>query len=147
MQRLIRLLETAFGLTRVTYLMAYCAYNAATVAILDLHDGVDGSQARLSTYLRALYSVRATCPGIQRSIDIVIKAMDDCEPSSSAIPAALATAGKPKDPDPLPMFPFDDANGFSGLCAQDQYALPFGSLDPFAMDWSLMANDVFGGQM
>ena len=75
-EHLLLLLERCMGLTHVTYIMAYCAYTGATVAMLELYDGVEGSQARVNTFLRALYCVRTSCPGIQRSIDIIIKGLE-----------------------------------------------------------------------
>lgn len=140
MEHLLQLLDTNLGLRHVTYLMAYCAYTAATVALLDLNDQIDGSQARLNTYLRALYSLRTSCPGIQRSIDIVIKAMSNVQPTQPAVSAPQTMPERPVDPGPLPMFPFDDVDAFG---AHDQAALRFGTLDPFAMDWSMMTDDIF----
>jgi len=146
MEHLLLLLEATLGLTHVTYLMAYCAYTAATVAMLDLHDGTEGSQARVNTYLRALYGVRTSCPGIQRSIDIIIKAFEYRKPSQPQPPTITnpVAVKRTPEPDQLPAFPFDEFYGSAGLDPFNQTALPFGSLDPFAMDWSLMANDVFG---
>jgi len=146
MEHLLLLLETTFGLTHVTYLMAYCAYTAATVAMLDMHDGTEGSQARVNTYLRALYGVRTSCPGIQRSIDIVIKAFEYRKPSHPQPPTTSTQVAveRAPEPDQLPAFPFDEFYDIAGLDPMNQTVLPFGSLDPFAMDWSLMADDVFG---
>lgn len=143
MEHLLCLLDGTYGLTRVTYLMAYCTYTAATVAMLDLHDGIHSSQMRLNTYLRALYSVRSSCPGIQRSIDIIIKALAHSRPTKAASPGAVVAPQQPEEPAPLPMFPFDEMYDFNVQGMQEQGDLPFGSLDPFATDWSFMANDIF----
>ncbi|KAI6864190.1 hypothetical protein KC343_g2204 [Hortaea werneckii] len=144
MEHLLHLLESTFGLTHVTYLMAYCAYIAATVAMLDLHDHIRGSQTRLNMYLRALYSARSSCPVIQRSIDIIVKAMEYRRPRQVDLEKAPIGNQGPTDPDPLPMFPFDEYNVFGTMDLQTQSTLPFGALDPFATDWCFMADDVFG---
>lgn len=143
-EHLLLLLENTMGLTHVTYLMAYCAYTAATVAMLDLHDSVEGSQARVNTFLRALYSVRTSCPGIQRSIDIVIKGFEYSRQSKSSGPSKSISGDTPGQPDPLPAFPIQEYSEFDDWNAFSQHTLPFGSLDPYALDWTLMEDDVFG---
>lgn len=140
MEHLLQLLETTLGLQHVSYLMAYCAYTAATVALLDLHDQIDGSQARLNTFLRTLYSLRTSCPGIQRSIDIVIKAMATIPPTQPLRSELHTVPERPNDPGPLPMFPLDDLDAFSN---PNHAALRFGTLDPFAMDWPVLTDDIF----
>lgn len=83
---LLRMEET-FGLTRCTYVMAYCSYTAATVAVQDTKDGVSGAQRRLDTCVRALEALSKSCPGIQRSIDIISKclASDATSPQSAKL--------------------------------------------------------------
>lgn len=117
--------------------MAYCSYTAATVAVLDMADGVDGSQRAVNTYLRALYSIRKGCPGIQRSIDIILKAFEAS--GSSAFSPAFQF--EPSDPvaqaDPLPMFPLDATVDMLQYQSSDDFStVPFGDLDPFA-EWSI----------
>jgi len=72
--------------------------------------------------------------------------MDHRQPQSAA-PHAMPT---PADhtivpgPEPLPMFPSDEhidygGSGVSGI----QGTVPFGILDPFAVDWAMLTDDVF----
>lgn len=143
-ERLLVLFESTFGLTHMTYLTAYCAYTAATVAMLDLHDHIEGSQQRVNTYLRILYGVRTSCPGIQRSIDIIIDGFSRVTPAAPSAP--MPPTSQPgvmqermEGFDMLPAFPFDNYNDLTGLNMGDNSAVPFGSLDAYAFDWSLLA--------
>lgn len=143
-EHLLVLFETTYGLTHMTYLSAYCAYTAATVAMLDLHDHIEGSQQRVNTYLRILYGVRTSCPGIQRSIDIIIDGFSRVTPAApSTMAPATSQPGITQDRvegfDMLPAFPFDNYNDLTGLNMSDNNAVPFGSLDAYALDWSLLA--------
>lgn len=70
-ESLLLLYEDTFGFTRVTYLMAYCIYTAATIVVEDLKEGYPGARERTSFFLRALEGARTSCPGIQRSIDVI----------------------------------------------------------------------------
>lgn len=140
-EHLLLLLDTSIGLTHVTYIMAYCAYTAATVAMLDLHDGVEGSHARVNTFLRALYGLRKSCPGIQRSIDIIIKGLDYSQPTKHLVSTQSGPDGRLDQPDPLPAFPFHEYLESNEWNAVSQENLPFGSLDPYAIDWTQIADE------
>ena len=145
-EHLLLLLERHMGLTHVTYIMAYCAYTAATVAMLELYDGVEGSQARVNTFLRALYCVRTSCPGIQRSIDIIIKGLEYVPAASSSSAASMTDVFRnplPQPPDPLPVFPVDGVEIADDWNLDSQTAMPFGSLNPYAIDWTLLTDDAF----
>lgn len=74
-ENLLLRIEQTFGLSRCTYAMAYCSYTAATVAVQDTKDGLAGAQRRLDTYMRALIALNESCPGIQRSIEIISKCL------------------------------------------------------------------------
>ena len=63
-ENILLLMEQHFGLDKCTYVMCYCAYTAATVAVQDTRDEVPGASDRLETYLRALKTTKASCPGI-----------------------------------------------------------------------------------
>ncbi|EXJ70401.1 uncharacterized protein A1O5_06469 [Cladophialophora psammophila CBS 110553] len=108
-EQLLLRLKNTFGFTRVTYLMAYCTYTAATIAVQDLREGLAGSSQRTRTYLSALTAVKSSCPGIQRSVDIIMASigsswnldmLEDDLPDSYAILASH----------PMPAFPFYDQN-------------------------------------
>ncbi|GAB7345960.1 hypothetical protein MBLNU457_4185t2 [Dothideomycetes sp. NU457] len=69
---LLLLLERSFGFTRMTYLMSYCAYTGATVAVEDLSNGLPGAVESVQTFIRALEGARrTTCPVIASSLDII----------------------------------------------------------------------------
>lgn len=68
-------LENTFGLTRITYLMSYCIYTGATIAVEDLNEGCEGAMSRVQTFIRALEGAKTTCPIVQRSLDIIHKNM------------------------------------------------------------------------
>lgn len=139
-EHLLLLLDTSIGLTHVTYIMAYCAYIAATVAMLDLYDGVEGSHAQVNTFLRALYGLRKSCPGIQRSIDIIIKGFNYSRPTNPSALNQSAPDGKSDQRDPLPAFPINEYLETDDWNAISQNTLPFGSLDPYAIDWTQIAD-------
>lgn len=63
--------EKVFGFGRITYLMAYCIYTAASVSLADVKAGDPGAVRRMQTFLRALQGGLATCPVLQRSLDII----------------------------------------------------------------------------
>ncbi|KXT14832.1 hypothetical protein AC579_4091 [Pseudocercospora musae] len=138
--------ERAFGFEHVTYLIAYSAYTAATVAVLDMHDGIPGSQGRVNTYLRALYGIRASCPGIQFSIDIIVKSFDQK-------PSAAGTPREPTEPNggtleatalpAFPIFDYSDPAAYSWPNQGDLISPAFGDLDPFAIEWSRMPLETF----
>lgn len=128
-ERLFLLLESSFGLSHTTYLMSYCAYTAATVALQDLHDGLEGSQTRIDTYLRALEGTRPSCPGIQTSIDIIHRHLEKRGHSAATQPAIPML---PQDVDYLPAFPIDASADLMNFGTEDLSGLPFGGLDSFS---------------
>jgi len=71
LEQLIVCLENTFGLTRLTYLIAYCVYTGASVVVPDVNAGDLGASAKMQTFLRALQGGVETCPIVQRSIDII----------------------------------------------------------------------------
>lgn len=92
-ESLLLRMEQVFGLSRCTYIMAYCAYTAATVAVQDTRDGVPGARRRLDTYIRALKALSQSCPGIHRSIDIISR----CLASDVAV-TSLADSDQTNEP-------------------------------------------------
>nr|POE90359.1 nitrogen assimilation transcription factor nira [Quercus suber] len=136
-ERLFLLLENSFGLEHVTYLMAYCAYTAATVAVMD------GSQTRINTYLRALFAIRSSCPGIQRSIDLIIKGFGTASKNPSRPKSHSPEPEIMQQQDPLPAFPFDQIHEQNYGTTGDMDSIPFGNLGPFPFEWSTIANDEF----
>lgn len=70
-EKLLLLHETTFGFHRVTYLMAYCIYTSASVSLADVKTGDKDASKRMQTFLRALQGGLATCPVLQRSLDII----------------------------------------------------------------------------
>ena len=125
--------------------MAYCAYTAATIAVMDIRDGVEGSRKKYDTYLRALYGVRPSCPGMQRSIDILIKVFDTRPVSGELIGQVSPPAANPNQFDILPAFPFDQVYTHGQTDFVNTGSLPFGELDPFAYEWSTIPNDALNG--
>lgn len=92
-ESLLLRMEQVFGLSRCTYIMAYCSYTAATVAVQDTRDGVPGARRRLDTYIRALKALSQSCPGIRRSIDIISRCL-----ASDVVGASLADYDQTKEP-------------------------------------------------
>ena len=70
-EKLLVLIETTFGFTKVTYLMAYCTYTAASAMIPDVKSGDIEAKKKMNTFLRALNGATNSCPIVQRSIDII----------------------------------------------------------------------------
>ncbi|KPI44682.1 Nitrogen assimilation transcription factor nit-4 [Cyphellophora attinorum] len=137
---LILLLEKSFGLSHCTYLMSYSAYTAATVALQDLHDGLDGAQAKINTCLRALYAVRSSCPGIQTSINIVIRNLDrrpvapkpQVEQQQQQFSSAIDTG---------PTYTFDGGWDELNPSVGDFSTLAFNGLDNFAYGFAADLDD------
>jgi hypothetical protein len=100
-EKLLLLLEKTFGFTRITYLMAYCIYTAASAMIQDVKAGDLDAHAKMDTFLRALNGGRTTCPVIQRSLDIINKSL---EPK-----AANNINSEGLGRNYLPAFPYHDA--------------------------------------
>lgn len=138
------------GLSHVTYMMAYCAYTAATVGILEMADGVEGSQQRVNTYLRALYGARYSCPGIQRSIDIIVDGFNRKAGISTQVNGLQSTTAADaiytNEPSVLPAFVGEPQDAFTNYGWPEEGSMstvPFGGLDPFAMEWAQVPMDTF----
>jgi hypothetical protein len=89
----------------MTYLMAYCIYTAASAMIQDVKAGDLDTTAKMRTLLRALEGGKATCPVVQRSLDIINNSLHSplTEPPSSID----TTDGLVRNY--LPAFPYPDA--------------------------------------
>lgn len=135
-------------------MMAYCAYTAATVGVLEMADGVEGSQGRVNTYLRALYGARYSCPGIQRSIDIIVdgfsrkQAIGAQRPPDGQLPStSSAEMSYAVELNVLPAFVSDQQERFNnyGWPGEDgtMPVVPFGGLDPYPMEWAQIPMDTF----
>lgn len=139
-------MERTFGFTRVTYLMAYCAYVAATVAVQDAQDNIAGASQNVDTFIRVLSGLRATCPGIQRSLDIIKQSMQQpATPSSNQPDSAVMANSAPvlNVTDNMSMFPFnsflpetDFGSGLGNACFTD--------LDFYTYQWSDLPEDILG---
>lgn len=132
-EQLLRLLETSFGFLRFTYIMAYCTYTAATVVVQDMKDGRAGTKERFETFMRALNAIRASCPGIQRSIDILTRGLDSHEKEKVANPSVSqgdrdAEGMMPSIQAQLPQMPAFPYHDF-GSAVYD--GAEIGSMDPF----------------
>ncbi|KAF4450509.1 hypothetical protein F53441_6364 [Fusarium austroafricanum] len=142
--------NNSFGFQRFTYVMAYCTYTAATVVVQDLKDGRPGTVERFKTFTRALNAIRASCPGIQRSIDILTAVLESNGGTTSVNQGTEEPEGE-ADPDvplpalcqfpQIPVFPYldfgtmstdrpDDANPDTTASTN-----PFFDLDSFPQLW------------
>lgn len=143
-ENLFLCMERTFGFTRVTYLMAYCAYIAATVVVQDAQDQVPGAQRSVDTFVRVLSALCYSCPGIQRSLDIIKQSM----PASSSRISPLPEASQPAVLeanfdifDSMPTFPLNCSS--LGLNpSMPAMAMPFTELDPFTYQWSNFHEDM-----
>lgn len=108
LEKLVLILEKTFGVTRLTYLIAYCIYTGASIIVPDVKAGDLEASTKMQTFLRALHGGVATCPLVQRSIDIITNSLDpereELEtPRGPAAPAEDVASGRY-----LPAFPFPD---------------------------------------
>ena len=138
---LILLLEKSFGLSHTTYLMSYSAYTAATVALQDLHDGIEGSQAKINTCLRALYGVRSSCPGIQSSINIIIRNLDRRPLAPKPHQTEQQVQQLPTASDTLPSYPFGGGWDEMDPSLGDFSTLPFNAMDSFTYGFAADLDD------
>lgn len=139
---LLLVMERSFGFSRVTYVMAYCAYTAATVAVQDTTDNVAGAQGRLETCLRALNAVTVSCPGIQRSIGIISKSLDSgMRHPATDVPGSDAdyTTTNPIMPEQMPAFPWQENDMNVDL---DPFSNSFSHLDPHPQEWFNLTDDM-----
>jgi len=107
LEKLLLLLERTFGFTRVTYLMGYCIYTGASAVTHDVKAGDVDASRKMQTFLRALQQGTATCPLLQRSLDII----NNCLRTSPAPYAGDTPAEDTLNAitgDYLPAFPYLD---------------------------------------
>lgn len=140
-EHLLLLLENTLGFSYVTYLMAYCAYTAATVALCDMKDGIAGAGKKVNTFLRALYSVCSSCPGIRKSIDIIIKNFDIVPEVQNISTPMNITPAEIIDFNPFPAFPFDFNTPNFQVSLPESNSLVFGDLDSYAHEWSTLTQE------
>lgn len=140
-EHILTLLENSFGFAHATYLISYCAYTAATVALQDLESRVTGAHERLNTYLGALHGVRRSCPGIQRSIDMIIKHMNPSVVHTEDGVLLSSQTAQQMTLEALPAFPFNATEEYYEPLNRQPDSLQFGSLDLFAHEWSSISDD------
>ncbi|KAF4345145.1 pathway-specific regulatory [Fusarium beomiforme] len=142
-EQLLRLLDKTFGFQRFTYIMAYCTYTAATVVVQDMKDGRPGTVERFNMFMRALNAITDSCPGIQRSIDILTRGLGTSRAitSTDAQPPNYGITSEPSQLPQIPVFPYTDLGNLSAhvvdgtsheTTASSDY---FFSLDSFPQLW------------
>lgn len=139
LEKLLLLLEKTFGFSRITYLMSYCIYTAASVMIKDAKAGDVEANWKMQTFLRALKQGIKTCPLIQRSLDIINNNLQSKTPKLTSlhdIPTTenIATANY------LPAFPYSDLE-FTNQFAAERYSTGM-DLDAFSLLDSFPENHV-----
>ena len=111
--------------------MAYCTYTAATVVVQDMKDGRPGTRGRFETFMRALNAIRASCPGIQRSIDILTRGLNSSDGPKTAASNEKGLTEEQGPGSQMPAFPYYD---FSD-CVETGSINPFFDLDSFPQLW------------
>ncbi|KAF5563951.1 pathway-specific regulatory [Fusarium phyllophilum] len=133
-EQLLQLLDNTFGFQRFTYIMAYCTYTAATVVVQDMKDGRPDTTQRFKMFMRALNAITVSCPGIQRSIDILKRGLGTASVEQS-LPAF------PEQAPQIPAFPYTEfgyifAEGLDGTSHDTNASSnPFFNLDSFPQLW------------
>ena len=85
--------------------MAYCIYTGASAIIQDVKSGNPEASSNMTTFIRALQGGLATCPAMQRSLDIIINSLQ--KPSATELqPTKESTDGLSQNY--LPAFPNHD---------------------------------------
>ncbi|KAG7406089.1 hypothetical protein Forpe1208_v014203 [Fusarium oxysporum f. sp. rapae] len=116
--------------------MAYCTYTAATVVVQDMKNGRPDAAERFKMFMRALNAITVSCPGIQRSIDILKKGLGTAVEHDQELPPAV-----PEQAPQIPAFPYTD---FGYIFAEEvdetshdttTSSNPFFSLDSFPQLW------------
>jgi hypothetical protein len=96
-----------FGFTRVTYLIAYCVYTAASATIQEAKEGDFEANGKMMTFLEALKQGKTTCPVVQRSLDII---NNNLKPDVDRMPQVQSRNASTEEPvitrDYLPAFPY-----------------------------------------
>ncbi|ENH71392.1 hypothetical protein FOC1_g10007622 [Fusarium oxysporum f. sp. cubense race 1] len=142
---LLQLLDNTFGFQRFTYIMAYCTYTAATVVVQDMKNGRPDTAERFKMFIRALNAITVSCPGIQRSINILTKGLGTAVEQDQEIQPVV-----PQQAPQIPAFPYTDfgyifAEGVDETSHDTTTSSnPFFSLDSFPQLWfDEFSNSVF----
>ncbi|GAB1207068.1 hypothetical protein APSETT445_005775 [Aspergillus pseudonomiae] len=114
-EKLLLLFERSFGFTRITYLMSYCIYTAASVLMQDVKKGDFDAQVKIQTFLQALRQGTRACPVVQRSLHIITNSLRaDATNVPDAKLACAPTGQTPLARNYLPAFPYPDLDvGYS----------------------------------
>lgn len=135
-EHLLQLLDNTFGFQRFTYIMAYCTYTAATVVVQDMKNGRPDTAERFKMFIRALNAITVSCPGIQRSINILTKGLGTAVEQDQEIQPAV-----PEQAPQIPAFPYTDFGYIfaEGVDETSHNTItssnPFFSLDSFPQLW------------
>lgn len=146
-ESLLLLLERSFGLSKVTYVMAYCAYTAATVVVQDCRDGLPGANEKVDTYMRALNGLRASCPGISRSIDIITRWLQ--QPHQPVTTGAVSTMEQEQIDDAflgqMPTFPFHDtvSQSMDAQMEPAMFSTSSSLFDSYPKEWFDFTDDLW----
>ncbi|KAG4262832.1 hypothetical protein FPRO03_10195 [Fusarium proliferatum] len=142
-EQLLQLLDNTFGFQRFTYIMAYCTYTAATVVVQDMKNGRPDTTQRFKMFMRALNSITVSCPGIQRSIDILTRGL-------GRVSVEQGPPAFPEQASQIPAFPYTDfgyifAEGVDETSHDTSTdSNPFFNLDSFPQLWfNELSNGVF----
>lgn len=111
----------------------------------DVKDRLEGAQAELNTFIRVLSAVRSSCPGIQRSLDVIAQCTGpDSDSSRDSHEHFGFNADSTQQPgkDIMPVFPVHDMY-FGSFMNNDHAGMPF-DLDSYNMQWSEYSEDIFG---
>ncbi|KAF5623594.1 regulatory protein [Fusarium sp. NRRL 25303] len=133
-EQLLQLLDNTFGFQRFTYIMAYCTYTAATVVVQDMKNGRPDTTQRFKMFMRALNAITVSCPGIQRSIDILTRGL-------GAVSVEQEPPAFPEQAPQIPAFPYTDfeymfAEGVDETSHETATSSnPFFNLDSFPQLW------------
>jgi hypothetical protein len=110
-EKLVSLLESAFGLENITYLMGYCIYTGASAILEDANKGSTTAYATLRTFLRALNIGMRRSPLLGRSLNIIVKGMHSAslrtQDETHQVNEGDATQGQANSY--IPAFPYMDS--------------------------------------
>ncbi|KND91752.1 Nitrogen assimilation transcription factor nirA [Tolypocladium ophioglossoides CBS 100239] len=104
-EKLLLLLEKTFGFVRITYLMAYCIYTAASVMTQDVKTGYVEATLKMQTFLRALRQGGITCPVLQHSLNIITRSLESDAVNMASCRANSAAGDGFTSRNYLPAFP------------------------------------------
>ncbi|KAI0125266.1 fungal-specific transcription factor domain-containing protein [Xylariales sp. AK1849] len=121
-EKVLLLLDSTFGFSKLSYLMAYCIYTSASVMVQDSKAGDALASRKTETFLRALKTAAKTCHLIQRSLDIITNGLNSEVTGIAAVnpnPASENLLNRHY----LPAFPYRDhqtnLGGDAGLGGMD----------------------------